>query len=115
MPGLVFDNGKTWHQIKGEFNVNYEDEAKKKRTCPVYSSTYDNGGWPDRDELPTKDPIGDVDDHTKDAIRYMTAHQAGYKSPENEGDVCDPWVEGYNTWKEDQKAYELKMRPHLKS
>jgi hypothetical protein len=49
-----------------------------------------NGGWPERDKLPTKDPIGDVDD------------------------PVDEWVEGYKRWQADQKAYELAMRPHLK-
>ena len=29
---------------------------------PVYSATYDNGGWPERDSLPTGDPHGDVDE-----------------------------------------------------
>ena len=66
-------NGKT-HKITAEeieLNLgketkekimNYEEEAKKKRTYPVYANTYDNGGWPERDNLPKGDPIGDVDD-----------------------------------------------------
>jgi hypothetical protein len=33
---------------------------------PVYSSTYDNGGWSERDNLPESDPVGDVE--TKSAI-----------------------------------------------
>lgn len=45
-----------------EIIMNYNEEAKKRRTCPVYSSTYDNGGWSERDGLPEGDPIGDVDE-----------------------------------------------------
>ena len=45
-----------------EIIMNYNEEAKKRRTCPVYSSTYDNGGWSERDRLPEGDPIGDVDE-----------------------------------------------------
>jgi hypothetical protein len=47
-------------------------------------------GWSKRDALPTKDPIGDVDD------------------------PVDEWVDGYNKWKADQKKYEETMKPHLK-
>lgn len=39
-----------------------EEEARKKRTSQVFSNTYKNGGWPDRDSLPVKDPIGDVEE-----------------------------------------------------
>lgn len=66
------------------------EKYKSRKSEPVYSSTYNNGGWSDRDELPTKDPIGDVDE------------------------PVDEWVEGYKKWQADQKAYEEKMRPHLK-
>ena len=66
------------------------EKYKSRKSEPVYSSTYDNGGWPDRDELPTKDPIGDVDE------------------------PVDEWVEGYKAWQKDQENYELIMRPHLK-
>ena len=72
------------------------EKYKSRKNEPVYSSTYDNGGWPKRDSLPTKDPIGDVDEpdtHVKDALRYATAHQAG--------------------WKKDQEIYEASMKPHL--
>lgn len=71
------------------------EKYKSRKSEPVYSSTYDNGGWPAKEELPTKDPIGDIDDHTKDAVRYMTAHQAGL----NRDEEVDEWVEGYNKWK----------------
>lgn len=37
-----------------------EQNAKKARHNPVYSNTYGNGGWSERDSLPTSDPIGDV-------------------------------------------------------
>lgn len=67
--------------------MNYDDEAKKRRTCPVFSSTYSNKGWSDRDALPTGDPIGDVDKKME-----------------------DEWVEGYKQWKNDLKAYEEKMK-----
>ena len=55
-----------------EIIMNYNEEAKKRRTCPVYSSTYDNGGWSERDRLPEGDPIGDVDDssYSKDQKSY---------------------------------------------
>lgn len=86
------------------------EKHKSRFNEPVYSSTYDNGGWPARDELPTKDPIGDVDDHVKDALRYVTADQGGRYI----GEVTDEWVDGYKKWKQDQKKYELTMRPHLK-
>ena len=33
----------------------------KENTISVNTDTY-NGGWPTRDDLPTKDPIGDVDE-----------------------------------------------------
>jgi len=85
------------------------EKYKSRKNEPVYSSTYDNGGWPARDSLPTKDPIGDVDDHTKDALRYTISHQAGLRNEEER----DEWVEGYKKWQADQKAYEEKMRPHL--
>jgi hypothetical protein len=38
---------------------------KSRKDEPVYSSTYDNGGWPERDSLPTGDPIGDIDERKK--------------------------------------------------
>lgn len=38
----------------------YDEEAKKKRICPVISNTYKNGGWFERDAMPYVDPIGDV-------------------------------------------------------
>jgi hypothetical protein len=39
-----------------------EEEARRKRLSQVFSNTYKNGGWSDRDSLPVKDPIGDVDE-----------------------------------------------------
>lgn len=42
--------------------------------------------WSDRDALPTKDPIGDVEDE---------------------------YVSGYNKWKKDQEAYENQMKNRL--
>lgn len=66
------------------------EKYKSRFNEPVYSSTYDNGGWSDRDSLPTKDPIGDVDE------------------------PVDEWVDGYKKWQADQRAYESTMKPHLK-
>jgi hypothetical protein len=91
------------------------EKFKSRFNDPVYSSTYDNGGWSDRDKLPTGDPIGDVDEpktDLKDALRYMIAHQNGsaYDLRMEEND----WVDGYNKWKADQKKYEETMKPHLK-
>jgi hypothetical protein len=63
----------------------YEEEAKKRRTTNVYSNTYDNNDWSERDALPTKDPIGDTDEY----------------------------VEGYDGWKEGQKAYEEAVKGRL--
>ena len=57
---------------------------------PIYKHTkkWDcNGNWPERDDLPIKDPIGDVEE--------------------------DEWVEGYKQWKKDNEAYEATMKPHL--
>lgn len=75
---ISFDGGKTWTDLKPatkisynnweDNNMNYEDEAKKRRTCPVFSNTYDNGGWSERDSLPTGDPIGDVDEPKKQEL-----------------------------------------------
>ena len=62
------------------------EKYKSRKSDPVYSSTYDNGGWPARDSLPTKDPIGDVEDE---------------------------YVEGYKKWKKDMEAYEASMKSHL--
>lgn len=58
------------------------EKYKSRKSEPVYSSTYDNGGWPAREELPTKDPIGDVDDHTGEATEWVKS-----------------FVEWYNKWK----------------
>lgn len=63
----------------------YKEEAKKRRTSNVYSNTYDNGGWSERDSLPTRDPIGDTDEY----------------------------VEGYNEWKKGQEEYERTMKGKL--
>jgi len=46
-----------------------EEEAKKRRTTDVYSSTYDNGGWSKRDALPKGDPIGDVVEEDKKSYK----------------------------------------------
>lgn len=40
-------------------------KTKSRFNEPVYSSTYDNGGWSERDKLPESDPIGDVDESDK--------------------------------------------------
>ena len=42
--------------------------------------------WPERDALPTGDPIGDVDEnsHARDAIRYATANMANWHEEEEE-------------------------------
>lgn len=87
-------NGK-WHDMgepeiesnlsnKTKENImNYEDEAKKRRTCPVFSNTYDNGGWSERDALPTGDPIGDVDEkHKKDQENYDNMMASKLLNPE---------------------------------
>lgn len=94
------------------------EKYKSRKSEPVYLSTYDNGGWPARDELPTKNPIGDVEKlnhNMEDALRYA---MAGQKKPllakKILCEVIDEWVEGYKTWEADQKAYEMIMRPNLK-
>jgi hypothetical protein len=72
--------------------------------------------WPERDELPMEDPIGDTNykhidpnHYTKDALRYMTAHQAGLRNE----DETNEWVSGYKKWQADQEAYQKQMKPSL--
>lgn len=80
------------------------EKYKSRKNEPVYSSTYDNGGWPNRDSLPTKDPIGDVDE--KDNLKCdFTGKYIGEKP--------DEWVEGYKRWKKDQENYEKTMKNKL--
>ena len=55
--------------------------------------------WPERDNLPTEDPIGDI-------------CETNASVPLKDG-VYDPYVEGYKKWKKDQEAYNKNMKPHL--
>lgn len=60
--------------------------------------------WPKRDNLPTKDPVGDVEECS--SSKNIT--------PINNG-VFDPYVEGYKQWKKDNESYEQTMSKQLKN
>jgi hypothetical protein len=45
-----------------------ELRAYKKRTDPVYLGRED--GWPERDNLPHGDPIGDVENYKKEELEF---------------------------------------------
>jgi hypothetical protein len=70
-----------------------EENARKKRTDNVYSSTYDNGGWSKRDSVPTKDPIGDVEEEnfrgSSDPTRYIWTGEPIDVSPTWTGEPID--------------------------
>lgn len=92
------------------------EKYKSRKNEPVYSSTYDNGGWPARDSLPTKDPIGDVeefDSHRLDALRYLTTGNNFCGNKKQLDEEADKWVEGYKKWKSDWKKYEETVKPYL--
>jgi hypothetical protein len=90
------------------------EKYKSRKNEPVYSSTYDNGGWPAREELPTKDPIGDVDYTNSDMVDAIRYKSTGLHSDKKdlEKDI-DEWVEGYKKWKSDWKKYEETVKPYL--
>jgi len=75
--------------------VAYKSKFRKNsnKNEPVYKHTKEwdcNGGWPKRDEIPTSDPIGDVDESSN--RDKETAHTNGY-------------VDGYKAWKADMDKY----------
>lgn len=73
----------------------------------VNTATY-NDEWPERDSIPVDtDPIGDVDTHASDALRYLTTNTSIKK------DFRDEYVDGYKEWEKDMENYEKTMRPHL--
>ena len=55
---------------------------KSRKDEPVYSSTYSNGGWPERDKLPKSDPIGDIDEIKKDMKKYLETMKQRVIKPE---------------------------------
>jgi len=72
-----------------------------------------NDGWPSRDDLPTGDPHGDVDEIRPTNICVkMVKKDNGDIFPIKDG-VYDPYVEGYKQWKKSQKEYEENMKPNL--
>jgi hypothetical protein len=81
-------------------NKQLEEEARKRRTSSVFSGTYGNGGWSERDSLPSGDPIGDVDE-PKNILPIKNG-------------VYDPYVESYKKrFQKDQESYEQTMKGRL--
>jgi hypothetical protein len=67
-------NGKKTKMTAQELEKNMSEKTKSRFNEPVYSATYDNSGWPERDELPTVDPVGDVDESSLAKKTMEAAH-----------------------------------------
>jgi len=64
--------------------------------------------WPERDDLPTQDPIGDTEESC-----MIVSPQFYDKIMEEIEKEDSEWVDSYKKWQEEQIAYEKSMEPHL--
>jgi hypothetical protein len=114
-------NGKEIKMSNEEYEemleVNLSDRFKSRFNEPVYSNTYDNGGWPERDALPTGDPHGDVDEpKDKPTVLKLKTGVYSVKIPDNDSWAVNPWDElgvPFEQYKKDMEKYINTMKNRL--